>query len=568
MAAKDDYLIEQLVELGYVTNEQLAPFQAEAAASGVGVIDLLLERKILRQIDVTTAKAAHFGAELVKLSELRLDDEVISAVPRHIAKRYRVVPVFRHGNSITIALSDPSDLDTIDSLHHLLKMEVIINVATEEDIEAALNKCYGAADDSVGKMIQDITEGEVEIGVAPAAGQDDGSVVDADAPIIKLVNTIIVEAFRARASDIHLEPLSKTFRVRYRIDGVLHEMKSPPKRLQASIISRLKIQSNMSIAEKRIPQDGRIQTSVGGKMIDLRVSCLPTNHGESIVMRILDKEGLKLGLPELGFFTDDQQTFERLIGLPDGILLVTGPTGSGKTTTLYSCLNFINRPDRKIITVEDPVEYLLAGINQVQVSEAVGLTFAGALRSMLRQAPNVIMLGEIRDLETATIAINASLTGHLVFSTLHTNDAPGAVTRLIDIGVKPFLVASSTRALMAQRLVRKVCRKCATPTMPPDTELRTLNIDPANVGNATFMKGKGCSECAQTGCRGRFGIFEIFVIDDEARKLIYEKVPSSVLRTRAREMGMRTLREDGARKVLAGLTTCDEVIRATVGDVD
>ncbi|MCX6928122.1 MAG: ATPase, T2SS/T4P/T4SS family [Verrucomicrobia bacterium] len=356
--------------------------------------------------------------------------------------------------------------------------------------------------------------------------------------------------------------------MRYRIDGVLHEIKAPPKRLQAAVISRLKIQSNMSISEHRIPQDGRIQTAVGGKLIDLRVSCLPTNHGESIVMRILDKEGLRLGLPELGFFTDDQQTFERLIGLPDGILLVTGPTGSGKTTTLYSCLHFINRPDRKIITVEDPVEYLLAGINQVQVSEAVGLTFSFALRSILRQAPNVIMIGEIRDLETASIAINASLTGHLVFSTLHTNDAPSAVTRLIDIGVKPFLVASSTRALMAQRLVRKVCKQCAAPCMPSEAEMRTLGLDAASIAGANFQKGKGCSNCNNTGCRGRFGIFEIFVIDDEARKLIYEKVSSSVLRVRAREMGMRTLREDGIRKVQAGLTTPDEVIRATVGDVD
>jgi general secretion pathway protein E/type IV pilus assembly protein PilB len=285
-------------------------------------------------------------------------------------------------------------------------------------------------------------------------------------------------------------------------------------------------------------------------------------------MRILDKEGLRLGLPELGFFTDDQQTFERLIGLPDGILLVTGPTGSGKTTTLYSCLHFINRPDRKIITVEDPVEYILAGINQVQVNEAVGLSFATALRSILRQAPNVIMIGEIRDLETASIAVNASLTGHLVFSTLHTNDAPSAVTRLIDIGVKPFLVASSTRALMAQRLVRKVCRQCASPALPSEAEMRTLGLDAANLQGASFQKGKGCSNCSNTGYRGRFGIFEIFVIDDEARKLIYEKVSSSVLRARAREMGMRTLREDGIRKAQAGLTTADEVIRATVGDVD
>jgi general secretion pathway protein E/type IV pilus assembly protein PilB len=392
--------------------------------------------------------------------------------------------------------------------------------------------------------------------------------VEADAPLIRLVNQIIIDAYNMRASDIHLEPMAKKFRLRYRIDGVLHEMKSPPKRLQASMIARLKIQSNMSIAEHRIPQDGRIQTSVGEKTIDLRVSCLPTSHGESIVMRILDKEGLRLGLPELGFFSDDQQTFERLIGLPDGIILVTGPTGSGKTTTLYSCLHFINRPDRKIITVEDPVEYILAGINQVQVNEVVGLTFAMALRSILRQAPNVVMIGEIRDVETATIAINASLTGHLVFSTLHTNDAPSAVTRLIDIGVKPFLVASSTRAMMAQRLVRKICKKCVEPYTPTENEMRSLNLDAAAVANATLRHGRGCDNCSNTGHRGRMGIFEIFVVDDEVRKLIYDKVPSSVLRTRAREIGMRTLREDGIRKVLAGLTTPDEVIRATVGDVD
>lgn len=569
MAAKDDYLVDQVIDLGYVTREQVEAARPQAEAAGSGILDFLIEQKALRPFDVATAKATQFGVEAVNLHELRLDDEVISSIPRHVAKRYRIVPVFRHGNSITVAMSDPSDLNTIDSLTHLLKAEISVSVATEEDIEASLKRYYGAGEDDLTTMIQDITEGEVEIGGgAKSIEADDGGTVDADAPIIKLVNSVIVEAFRMRASDIHLEPLSKTFRVRYRIDGVLHEVKSPPKRLQASVVSRLKIQSNMSIAEKRIPQDGRIQTQVGGKLIDLRVSCLPTNHGESIVMRILDKEGLRLGLPELGFFTDDQQTFERLINLPDGIILVTGPTGSGKTTTLYSCLHFINRPDRKIITVEDPVEYLLAGINQVQVNETVGLSFSTALRSILRQAPNVIMIGEIRDMETAGIAINASLTGHLVFSTLHTNDAPGAVTRLIDIGVKPFLVASSTRALMAQRLVRKVCRKCSAPWTPPDSELRSLNIDPAKASTATFMKGKGCTDCSKTGYRGRMGIFEVFVIDDEARKLIYERVPASVLRTRAREMGMRTLREDGARKVLAGLTTPDEVIRATVGDVD
>jgi general secretion pathway protein E/type IV pilus assembly protein PilB len=574
VAEKDDYLVDILVDLGFVTPDQVAAQRAEAQAAGVGVVDLMVANKVIRPADVTQAKAAHFGAEVVNLSEIKIDDDVIAAVPRHIARKYRVVPVFKHDSSITVALADPSDLDTLDSLRLLLNAEVDLRVASEQDIEAALSKYYGgergasramATDPKLQQTIKELTEEHVDITGGAAT---DGSVVDADAPLIKLVNTMITEAFRMRASDIHLEPLPKTFRVRYRIDGVLHEIKPPPKRLQAAIISRLKIQSNMSISEHRVPQDGRIQTNVGNKLIDLRVSCLPTNHGESIVMRILDKEGLRLGLPELGFFTDDQQTFERLIGLPDGILLITGPTGSGKTTTLYSCLHFINRPDRKIITVEDPVEYILAGINQVQVNEAVGLSFAAALRSILRQAPNVIMIGEIRDLETANIAINASLTGHLVFSTLHTNDAPSAVTRLIDIGVKPFLVASSTRGLMAQRLVRRVCKQCSTPTMPTEAEMRTLGLDAASTQGANFLKGKGCPNCNNTGYRGRFGIFEIFVIDDEARKLIYEKVPSSVLRARAREMGMRTLREDGVRKVLAGLTTPDEVIKATVGDVD
>jgi len=568
VAARDDYLLDNLAEMGYVTNEQLAVARQDADSTGEGVVDTLVAKGILTAVVVAQAKATHFGAEFFHLGEMRVPDEAIAAVPRHVAKRFSVVPVRREGSSVTVAMADPSDLDTIDGLQHALNMEITAAVASPEDIETAIGKYYGVKDDSVSKMIQDITEGEVELGVVEGAKFDDGSVVDADAPIIKLVNTMIVEAFKMRASDIHLEPLAKRFRVRYRIDGMMHEMKSPAKRLQLPIISRLKIQSNMSIAERRVPQDGRIQAQVGGKLIDLRVSCVPTTHGESIVMRLLDKESLRLGLSELGFFSDDQQVFERMIGLPDGILLITGPTGSGKTTTLYAVLSYINRPDRKIITVEDPVEYQLSGINQVQVNETVGLTFSGALRSMLRQAPNVIMLGEIRDLETATIAINASLTGHLVFSTLHTNDAPSAVTRLIDIGVKPFLVASSTRCLMAQRLVRRVCKRCSYSCPPADSEARALNLDPAALASATFKKGKGCGECNKTGYRGRFGIFEVFVIDDEVRKLIYEKVSATVLRGRAREIGMRTLREDGTRKVLAGLTTPEEVIRATIMDID
>ncbi len=566
MAEKDDYLLDLLVDLGFTDAGQVAKAREEANAAGVGVVDFLVANKVIRPGDVTQAKAAHFGAEVVHLAAMKIEDDLIAMVPRDVARKYRVIPVYKSEGKVAVAIADPSDLNTIDSLTHLLRSEIELRVASEPDIEAALGKYYGSekktmADGAFKDVIKELADENVWVAEADA-----GTDLETDAPLIRLVNQIIVDAFKLRASDIHLEPLEKRFRLRYRIDGVMQEVKSPPKRLQAPVIARLKIQAGMVISEHRIPQDGRIQTKIGTKLIDLRVSCLPTNHGESIVMRILDKEGLKLGLTELGFLSDDRATFERLIALPDGILLVTGPTGSGKTTTLYSCLNFINRPDRKIITVEDPVEYVLAGINQVQVNDVIGFTFAAALRSILRQAPNIVMIGEIRDITTASIAINASLTGHLVFSTLHTNDAPGAVTRLVDIGVKPFLVASSTRCLMAQRLVRKICKKCAAPYTPSDAEMRALGLKPEELKNANVQKGRGCQNCNNSGNRGRFGIFEIFVVDDDARKLIYDRVPTNVLRSRAREMGMRTLREDGIRKVLAGMTTPEEVIRATVGD--
>lgn len=556
--------------MGVVTDEERALAEDESMSSGEGIVDTLVTKGVVMAIQVSQAKAAQFGAEFVEIAEQTIEDDVISSVPRSVAHQYKVVPLYQDDLSVTVAMSDPSDLDVIDALGQALNKEVKISVADEDEIEDALKQYYGAAkDDSVSKLIQDITEGDVQIStLGEVSVEEDGGAVDADTPIIKLVNTMIVEAFRLGASDIHLEPLAARFRMRYRIDGVCHEQKSPPRRLQASVISRLKIMSEMDIAEKRVPQDGRIQANVGGKSIDLRVSCLPTTHGESIVMRLLDKEGLKLGLGQLGFLADDQQTFEKLIQLPDGILLVTGPTGSGKTTTLYSCLNYINKPDRKIITVEDPVEYLLEGINQVQVNTAVELTFANALRAMLRQAPNVVMLGEIRDYETASIAINASLTGHLVFSTLHTNDAPSAVTRLTDIGVKPFLIASATRCLMAQRLVRKICSKCEAPTTPDKSDLLALGLDPDKIKDPNFLAGKGCDKCNGTGHKGRFGLFEVFVVDDESRKMIVNKVTTTELRRRAREVGMRTLREDGARKAVAGMTTANEVLRVTVGDED
>lgn len=559
-----------MADMGLVTNEDVAQARAEVESGEFpdqGVIDRLLATQIINSAHVTQAKAIQFGMETVDLDGLTLKDDALKVLPRHIANKYKCVPVFYGDGSLIVAITDPSDLDTMDSLRHVLKVDNLeFRVATVQQVEQVIAKHYATAEESVEGMLQDLTEGEIDLGFnTPGDGNDENAEVDADAPLIKLVNTIIADAYKMRGSDIHIEPLEKRLRIRYRIDGCLQEVNSPPKKLQNAIISRLKIQGGMSIAERRIPQDGRIQLEISGKPIDLRVNSLPTVHGESICMRILDKSGLKLGLTELGFLTDDQQTFERLIGLPDGILLVTGPTGSGKTTTLYSCLNYINRPDKKIITVEDPVEYVLAGINQVQVSEIIGLTFSAALRAMLRQAPNVVMLGEIRDNETATIAINASLTGHFVFSTLHTNDAPGAVQRLVDIGIKPFLVATALRAAIAQRLVRRICKKCIGPSLPSEIELKTLDLDP-NLPGANYSKGMGCDNCNKSGHRGRFGIFEVFVTDDSIRKLVFERASSTVLRARARETGMRSLREDGARKVVAGMTTADEVIKATTAD--
>jgi len=568
MPAQDEYIVEILRDVGLVSHEDILKAKERVKAEGVGLVDALILEGRISQKDVAKALASQFN--IIELAEYRVPDEILALVPKHVARRYKIVPVGKHDNTLTVAISDPMDVDTVDSLRYILRMNVEAVVAAKNDIENSITRYYGSADDTVENMLQEITEGEVDFGLptnkAAQTKLEDVAETDADAPIIKLVGLVIMEAYRNRASDIHIEPLEKRLRVRYRIDGVLQEVDNPPKRLQASIISRLKIMSNMSIAEKRVPQDGRIQIPVMGRTLDLRVSCLPTNHGESIVMRILDKTSLLLGLGDLGFFSDDQETMSKIINMPDGVFLVTGPTGSGKTTTLYGCLNEINKPDRKIITVEDPVEYQLGGINQVQVNADINLTFAAALRSILRQAPNIIMIGEIRDLETANIAVQAALTGHLVFSTLHTNDAPSAVTRIVDMGVKPFLVASAVKAIMAQRLIRKVCPKCRVPYMPTDYEMEVLKMNADEVKKSTMVRGNGCNECSRTGYRGRMGIYEIFSVDDEVRRLIYEKVPSNVIRARARELGMRTLREDGVRKIMAGITTPEEVISITAGD--
>jgi type IV pilus assembly protein PilB len=568
MTSNDDYVMEILQRRGTVSPEQIAHARAVTTEDGATPLDYLVQDGMVAEQDVLGVIAEEFGLQTVDLDDVDIPNDVRDAVPADVARRYRVMPVIKSDTGLVVAMMDPLDFDAIDTLRHILNCHVEGAVSIGAHIKAALDRYYPAESD-MDAMLNQLQDGTVDISVTGTEDMiQDGEASESDAPIIRLVHLIMLEAYRNRASDIHLEPLEKRFRVRYRIDGVLHEVDSPPKRLQAAIVSRVKIMASMQIAEKRAPQDGRIQVNILGRELDLRVSTVPSNHGESVVMRILDKQNLALGLPQLGFFADDQMLFERLIGLSDGIILVTGPTGSGKTTTLYACLGAINRPDRKIITVEDPVEYQLSGINQVQVRPDIKFTFAAALRSILRQAPNVIMIGEIRDAETATIATEASLTGHLVFSTLHTNDAPSAIPRLLDIGVKPFLVASSIRAVMAQRLVRSICDACREEYTPLESELRLLGPIAEQMQQATLYKGHGCKKCTLTGYRGRKGLFEIFIVTDEIQRMIFESTSASELRVRGRELGMRSLREDGLRKVISGVTTLEEVFRVTMGDLD
>ncbi len=557
MALNEDYIIEVLQETGMVTSSQVEDARRNHPGQ---VVAALVEFGVLKAEDVAKTLAAQSGIEFMDLTDVVIPPEITGLITSENAIRYRAVPVQEREDALLIAVADPMDIDSFDAMNHLFGRTLEFVCSTEEQIERALQRYYGAPDKQFAE------EGGFQISGEGAL--DEGNGVMEEAPVIKMVSSLLIEAYKTRASDIHLEPLEKKFRVRFRVDGVLQEMQSPPKKLHSAMISRIKIMTgSMSIAEKRVPQDGRIQIKLGQKSVDLRVSIIPTVHGESVVMRILDKTALMIGLPELGFLSDDQAKFESLIAMPDGIVLVTGPTGSGKTTTLYACLNTLNKPDRKLITVEDPVEYQMTGINQVQVKADIGMTFPAALRSILRQAPNIIMIGEIRDLETATIAINASLTGHLVLSTLHTNDATSTIARLVDIGVKPFLVASSLRAVMAQRLVRKLC-PCKVPTELSEYEMKSLRLDVAMTAGASPMTNNGCDKCKNKGFKGRMGIFEVFVVDDEVRNLVIGSGTSIQLRARARELGMRTLREDGVRKVLAGMTTAEEVITTTMSDAN
>jgi type II secretory ATPase GspE/PulE/Tfp pilus assembly ATPase PilB-like protein len=559
----DDQVLEVLLDQFRVTKQQVS--EAREEHPGAPIIDALLETRAVQPRDVHEAVAHFHGLSFADLDEadtVQRIRELHGLIPGEVARRHRILPLQQTDHGLQVAIGDPMNFEAFDTVPFLLKAEVEFLYADPERVDILLTDIYPRQDGLVAAGTEEESEG--------GAGED-------DAAIIKLVQDFLEKAQEMRASDIHLEPLEAGFRVRFRIDGELEQYKLLPHTLQGAIISRLKIMTEtMSIDEKRVPQDGRIQCQVRGKALDLRVSTIPTSQGESIVMRLLDQSTLSITLPDLGFMTDDQEYFRGLIKMADGIILVTGPTGSGKTTTLYACLSEINNESRKIITVEDPIEYVMPGVNQVHVKSDIGMTFARALRSILRQAPNVIMIGEIRDLETAGIAINASLTGHLVLSTLHTNDAPSAIARLIDIGVKPFLVSSAVRAVMAQRLCRKLCQ-CKEAGALSEAEMVALRLDPEQLADATIYKPKGCERCRFTGYRGRLGIFEIFKIDDDMRQMINrmgdggdrsEQVSTVQLRNRAREQGMRTLREDGFQKVFAGLTTFDEVLSVTMGDSD
>lgn len=571
MNPTDEFILDAFKQQGMLTEEALAEIISEVESEGdslVGDKELAIMNGVLAKTGMPEAEVVNFlssemNMDSVDLTQVNPTEEIINLLTAEWARKYEAFPLGATGAEIEIVFGNPLDQDGYDNLTHLLGKTINPKVAYRGSVLAAIDEAYGAAEDRKMKdFFGGIGDDDIEIG----DGVKPEDVSEEDAPIIKYVHSVIKDALEMRASDIHMEPLEKKFRIRFRVDGKLREQQDPPKRLQPSIISRTKLMANVSLAEKRVPLDGRINVKVGDKSIDLRVSTLPTVHGESIVMRILDKESLSLGLPQLGFFSDDQTTFEEVIALPDGIFLVTGPTGSGKSTTLYSALNVINKPDRKIITVEDPVEYEVAGINQVQVRTEVGMTFSAALRSMLRQAPNIVMVGEIRDLETAEIAINASLTGHMVFSTLHTNDAPSSVSRLIDMGVKPFLVSASLRAALAQRLVRSICQNCKEPYTATGNELNILGVSEDQASSASFMHGTGCAKCGDSGFRGRKGVFEIFVVNQEIEEMIYHNVSIVELRKKAREMGMRSMREDGFRKVLAGVTTLDEVLMVTTAE--
>ena len=560
-----DAFAQILISEGIISSEQLAEAVRAAGASGVKVHDEVLRLGYAPADKVMQALAKAFRLKVVDLTGMIVPQEVIELLPESVARENTIFPLEEVGSALRLATSDPTDIDTQEKLRFILNRDVEMALAPRQQIIEAINRHYGLSDgESADSMLQEFTDTAIDFTetaieqAAAAAGEE-----TSDAPVVKLISLIITEAVQLRASDIHIEPFENRVRIRYRIDGRLVERDNPPRRLLGAMLSRIKILAKLDIAERRRPQDGRIKLSADGKDYDLRVSVLPTNHGQSVVMRVLDKDNIRVGIRQLGLSEHDFRQFKNLIRRPNGIILVTGPTGSGKTTTLYAALNELNRPDTKIITAEDPVEYYLAGINQVEIKHQIGLDFARVIRAMLRQAPNVILVGEMRDTETAQMGIQASLTGHLVFSTLHTNDAPGAITRMIDMGVPAYLVASSVVAVLAQRLVRVVCSKCKQPHQPLDSQIQEAGITPEQLKTATFMKGRGCINCTKSGYKGRLGIFELMVMNNKIRELAFQGAATTDIRRAAVGTGMTVMFEDGIQKALRGITTLDEVFRVS-----
>lgn len=554
-----------LLRDGVVSLDQLSEATNLARESDIPIGEALIQLGYAEPDAVYRAMAKFNKMDFIDLGEAKIADEVIQLVPESVARENNTIPFKDEDGALHVLVSDPFDLETIEKLRFILNRKIETALAPRESISEAINRYYGQVEgESADSILQEFTDTQIdftETSEDGGGGDGDDYADEASAPVVRLVNMMIQEAVQLRASDIHVEPFEDRVRIRYRIDGVLVERDSPPRRLLGAIQSRIKILANMDIAERRRPQDGRIKITVGEKELDLRVSVIPTNHGQSTVMRLLDKDNIKIGIRQLGLAERDFKIFTQTIKRPNGIMLVTGPTGSGKTTTLYAALNSMNRPDRKIITAEDPVEYYLPGINQVEVRHNIGLDFARIIRSMLRQAPNIILVGEMRDHETASMGIQASLTGHLVFSTLHTNDAPSAVTRMTDMGVPGYLVASSVVAVLGQRLVRTICKRCRTQVKLSEASLAEAGIPPHIAERATFCKGKGCGYCQKSGFRGRMGIYELMVVSSKVRELMFQGESTIQIAEQAIKEGMTTLYCDGIRKVLRGVTTVEEVYR-------
>ena len=563
-----------LVAEGLVKQEELQRALAEQKGTTEKLGSVLVRLKLVNEEQLTGFLSRQYGIPSITLSQLDIDPGILRLVPPQIARKYEVLPVKRAANTLTLAMADPTNVFALDDVSFMTNLQVLPVVAAQAAIRRAIERNYENQGAAITDVLTELAEDQASNVEVVDDDEDSGGKVDVfelkesadEAPVVKLVNMVLVDAIQKGASDIHWEPYEKAFRVRFRIDGVLHEMLTPPKRLESAIVSRLKIMSSLDIAERRVPQDGRIKLRYHTREIDFRVSILPTIFGEKAVLRILDKDALQLDLTKLGFDPGALETFEKVIRQPYGMILITGPTGSGKTTTLYSAIHAINSPEHNIMTAEDPVEYNLKGVNQVQINDGIGRTFASALRAFLRQDPDVILVGETRDLETAQISIRAALTGHLVFSTLHTNDSPSTVARLIDMGIPPFLVASSLLLVMAQRLGRKVCKDCKEPYEVDEDSLLPYGHVLTGVGRTQFYKGRGCATCSFTGMKGRVAIYEVMPVSQEIRDLILKNAPVTDIRAMAQAQGMKTLRQAGLLKVLAGATTVDEVLRVTVAE--